>query len=134
MSDNRLTLIDCENRCSCKGYNLDKFLQPNILILLAQENLHGYSIIQKLEEERNAFGEKFDSTGVYRTLQTMEKNLLVESSWDMEGTGAARKTYQITAEGRACLANWVETLSWYRSIISELISDIKETLNKTSER
>lgn len=133
MSYNRLTLIDCENRCSCKGYNLDKFLQPNILILLAQENLHGYSIIQKLEEERNAFGEKFDSTGVYRTLQTMEKNLLVESSWEVEGTGAARKTYQITAEGRACLANWVDTLSWYQSTISELISDIKETLNKISE-
>lgn len=133
MSDNRLTLIDYENRCSCKGYNLDKFLQPNILILLAQENLHGYSIIQKLDEERNFFGEKFDSTGVYRTLQTMEKNLLVESSWDVEGAGAARKTYQITAEGRSCLANWADTLSWYQEIINELISDINETLKKTSE-
>lgn len=44
MSNKRLTPLGGKEKCSCKGYNLDKLLQPNVLILLAKQELHGYLI------------------------------------------------------------------------------------------
>ena len=129
MSDNRVSLIKINGKCSCKGFNLDKFLQPNILVLLAHENLHGYLIIQKLEEKKLFMCEKFDSTGVYRTLQAMEKRGLIESYWDVEGGGAAKKIYRIKPDGRTCLSTWHDTLVEYQSTIADLVKDINTTLS-----
>lgn len=128
MSDNRLYRDVDKDKCSCKGSNLDRFLQPNILVLLAHENLHGYSIIQRLENDKRFMCEKFDSTGVYRTLQSMEERELVVSHWDIEGTGAAKKTYRITPCGLNCLSNWLVTLIEYQKSITGLINEIKKTI------
>jgi hypothetical protein len=38
-------------KCACKGVFLDKFIQPAILSLLYNENLHGFSILKKLDEK-----------------------------------------------------------------------------------
>jgi poly-beta-hydroxybutyrate-responsive repressor len=116
-------------KCSCQGFNLEKFLQPNILVLLTHESLHGYLIIQKLKGIHPAGGEKFDSTGVYRTLQSMEKKNMVESHWDVAGAGAAKKIYTITPTGRECLSNWLRTLTEYRNTIAALIAEIQTALD-----
>lgn len=128
MSNNRLSLINDKVKCSCKGYNLDKLLQPNILILLTKQNLHGYLIIQELKNKNLFLGEKVDSTGIYRTLNTLEDKGLVESEWDMDGTGAAKKIYKITISGKECLANWIHTLEEYKKTIEIMIEDGKEVL------
>jgi len=128
MSDNRLYRAVNKDKCSCKGSNLDRFLQPKILVLLAHENMHGYSIIQRLENEKPFMCEKFDSTGVYRTLQSMEARGLVVSNWDIEGTGAAKKTYKITPGGLDCLSNWLVTLREYQKTITGLIDEIEKTI------
>jgi hypothetical protein len=57
MAGSDISLLDETSKCSCKGYNLDKLLQPSILIILAQQNMHGYMIIQELER-RNVFEEE----------------------------------------------------------------------------
>ncbi|MCI6820381.1 MAG: hypothetical protein MR884_02775 [Clostridiales bacterium] len=36
--------------CACRGKNLDKMLQPSILMVLYRERLHGFALIQKLGE------------------------------------------------------------------------------------
>ena len=36
--------------CPCNGTNLEKLIQPAILTLLTTEELHGYSIVQKLQD------------------------------------------------------------------------------------
>lgn len=125
MSNNRQGIINVKVKCSCKGYNLDKLLQPNILILLAKQNLHGYLIIQELENKNLFRGEKFDNTGIYRTLKTLEDRALVDSEWDIDGTGAAKKVYKITNAGRECLKNWIKTLEDYKQIIETIITDAK---------
>jgi DNA-binding PadR family transcriptional regulator len=68
MSNKRPTLTKKTEKCSCKGYNLDKLLQPNILSLLATRDMHGYVVIQELEKLDLFNGEKIDNTGIYRTL------------------------------------------------------------------
>jgi poly-beta-hydroxybutyrate-responsive repressor len=128
MSNNRQAHLQ-RGKCSCKGFNLEKFLQPNILVLLAHESLHGYLIIQKLNEKHPAGCEKFDNTGVYRALQSMEKKNMVESRWDVAGAGAAKKIYRITPTGMECLSHWQHTLSEYRNTIADLITEIETTLD-----
>lgn len=130
MSNSNHNLIDAKAKCSCRGYNLDKLLQPNILILLARQNLHGYSIIQEFEN-RNLFnGEKADNTGIYRSLNTLEEKGLVKFEWEMESTGPAKKVYHITDVGLECLSNWVGTLEAYRSTIDTIIEEAKSILEK----
>lgn len=60
------------NKCPCYGGNLDKFIQPMILIILAQEDLYGYKIVQHMAESSMCKGQKPDGTGVYRFLKAME--------------------------------------------------------------
>lgn len=131
MSNTRLTLIEKQVKCSCKGYNLDKLLQPNILILLAKQDLHGYLIIQQLEDKNLFQGEKADNTGVYRTLKLMEDKELVKSRWDLEGSGTAKKVYSITEEGSNCLHHWIDTLQIYRNTVDQIITEAKEIIRIT---
>ena len=130
MSSMSTMAIDKKNKCSCKGYNLDKLIQPNILILLSRQNLHGYSIIQELENKDIFHGEKLDNTGIYRTLGTLEEKGLVRFEWELENTGPAKKVYHITAEGLDCLANWVGTLETYRKSIDCIINEAKTVLSE----
>ena len=119
-------------KCSCKGYNLDKLLQPNILILLWNDHRHGYSIIQALEKSDFFYGEKIDPAGIYRTLKKMEEKALVESRW--EGLEAPKRVYRITAEGEKCLENWIFTLEAYQKTIDQIINEAKICLTQKKER
>ena len=128
MSNNRPTPLGGKEKCSCKGYNLDKLLQPNILILLAKQELHGYLIIQELESKDLFRGEKADNTGIYRTLRTMEDKGLVKSELVLEATGPAKKVYKVTEDGLHCLNNWIETLENYKNTIDGIITEARDVL------
>ncbi len=134
MSDKNSILIDANAKCSCKGYNLDKLLQPNILILLAKENLHGYSIIQALVAKDLFYGEKADNTGIYRTLNKLEEKGMIRFEWELENTGPARKVYHITDEGLACLSHWIDTLESYRKTIEVMTGEAKAIFNKRKQK
>ena len=125
---NRRTLIGKNIKCSCKGYNLDKLLQPNILIILAKQKLHGYMIIQQLESGNLFHNEKIDNTGVYRTLKTLEDRGMVSSEWVLEESGPAKKTYMITEKGLECLDTWIQTLENYKNTIENIITEAKNIL------
>lgn len=128
MSNSRQHQIDRDIKCSCKGYNLDKMLQPNILTLLAKESLHGYLIIKELENKNLFNGEKADNTGIYRALKTLEARKLVRSQWNVDGAGAAKKIYSITYAGIGCLQNWAITLEEYSQMINTVVADAKSAL------
>ena len=107
--------------CPCAGRNLDKLVQPAILTVLASEDLHGYVLVQRLAEMPMFGGQKPDATGVYRFLRQMEERALVTSSWDTSEAGPAKRLYQLTDAGRACLVRWADTLATYRDAIGELL-------------
>ena len=122
MPDNRLSLIDEKVRCSCNGYNLDKLIQPRILVLLSKHHkqLHGYRIIELLND-KSFFNEPIDSTGIYRTLNLMETKKLLSSEWEINAAGPAKKVYQITEDGESCLINWIGTLEKYQESITQIL-------------
>lgn len=115
-------------KCSCRGDNLEKFIQPNILAILMQGDLHGYLIIQQLEQKSFLKGDTLDNAGVYRTLKNMELKGLIRSDWDVGGAGAAKRVYAITAAGGDCLGNWLCTLEDYSLKLKAIIEEIKKVL------
>jgi poly-beta-hydroxybutyrate-responsive repressor len=51
---------------------------------------------------------------MYRALRQMEKDGVVESSWETSRGGAARRMYAITDAGEAHLGFWAKSLGRYQ--------------------
>ena len=76
------------------------FLQPCLLLLLREQDDHGYGLVARLRPLHDGDG---DAGGVYRALRAMERHGLVLSEWQASDVGPARRTYRITPQGRASL-------------------------------
>jgi PadR family transcriptional regulator len=72
-----------------------RFLQPCLLLLIAESPGHGYDLLDRLA----AFGFERDPGGLYRTLRAMEREGLVESEWQLADAGPGRRTYIVTVAG-----------------------------------
>lgn len=110
-----------QSKCACEGATLERLVRPALLIILAGSELHGYRIVQRLAEMSMFDGNLPNASGVYRTLNTMSGEGLVDSAWEISEVGPARKLYKITPEGRKCLAVWMVTLSKYRFAVDGLL-------------
>ena len=97
------------NACPCQGTTLAKLLQPAILTVLAEGELHGYCIVERLADMPVLSGSRPDSTGVYRFLRIMKDRGLLTASWDTTSKGPAKHVYHLTGEGRKCLIRWSKT-------------------------
>lgn len=101
---------DCEPR---------NFVQPCLLLLLAESPDHGYGLIDRL---RLLCGSDNDASGVYRALRNLEHRGLVCSSWSTSTPGPARRMYQLTTLGSEALAESVDSLRVTRSAIDAVLS------------
>jgi PadR family transcriptional regulator PadR len=88
---------------------IHRFLEPCLLLLLHCNEGYGYELLEGLKEfgfEQNPV----DLSTVYRFLRALEEKGFATSRWDTEGSGPARRQYQITEQGDRYLAWWVEDL------------------------
>jgi DNA-binding PadR family transcriptional regulator len=99
-------------------------------LFLAKKPAHGYELMDRLEREPDR--PEADPGFLYRTLRQFEEDGLVCSSWDTEGGGAARRVYQITAEGLDCLHAWAVNMRRTRERLDRFLSDY-ETLFQAEE-
>lgn len=113
-----------EKKCACKGGNLDRFIQPIILLILSEETETGYAVFKKMGEFSMFRETRPDATGVYRYLRIMEEKGLLEQFEYKEGDNKYKKKYRITGDGLECLANWKATLTDYADAILELVGKI----------
>lgn len=75
-------------------------LRPCLLLLLAEGTSHGYELLDQV----GALGlDRVDPGGLYRCLRAMDEEGLVRSTWEPSATGPARRTYELTDEGREWL-------------------------------
>ena len=87
------------------------WLVPVILLTLREWNSYGYELMERAA----AFGfEAMNPGTLYRTLRQMEKEGIVESTWETSKGGPARRMYSITDAGEAYLDFWAEALEQYR--------------------
>jgi poly-beta-hydroxybutyrate-responsive repressor len=108
--------------CACSGANLPKLVQPLILAALSKEPLHGYALAQRLAREGAHLGAPPDHSGIYRLLRSMEKRGLLTSKLAESESGPARREYELTSKGRACLERWAQSLSQYRDMIDDVLN------------
>lgn len=90
------------------------FLQPCLLLLLAERADHGYELATRLRPLHDGDG---DSGGVYRALRSLEAHGLVRSEWRTSDVGPARRTYHITPAGVAVLATQVHDLEHVHNVL-----------------
>ena len=116
------------SECPCSGATLDKLVQPAILAALTEGPIHGYRLAQQLNKMAGMFGDTPDMSGIYRFLKKLEAAGYVVSRWEAGDKGHAQRLYEITTDGRACLARWTTTLDTYQKAVSRLLKMAKEAL------
>lgn len=126
MSTTRVTQLQELADCPCSGRNLDKLIQPAVLLILADGALHGYRIVQRLAEMSMFQGHPPDSTGVYRFLKAMEDRGMVTSAWDLSESGPAKRLFDLTPDGARCLRRWTATIEEYYSQVGELLRQLRQ--------
>ena len=68
-----------------------------ILLFLAQESAYGLTLLNKMEEQIPH--NNIDGSAIYRALKDLENSGFVQSYWDTNDPGPAKKWYQITEAG-----------------------------------
>src|SRR5919202_2237936 len=87
---------------------VERFVEPAVLLLLAERPRHGYELIEELPELLGE--ERVDVGNLYRFLRALEEDGIVESEWSADLPGPARRTYRLTAPGRRLLDRWADAL------------------------
>src|SRR4030042_6134410 len=109
-----------EGRCHRHGGRWRSFIQPRLLLLLAEKPAHGYELMERLGQEEDPGA---DPGLLYRTLRQFEEEGLVRSSWDTGGRGAARRVDEITDEGGAYLHAWAVNIRRSRERLEGFLGD-----------
>ncbi|MCR3923207.1 MAG: helix-turn-helix transcriptional regulator, partial [Firmicutes bacterium] len=90
---------------------------------------HGYELMEHLDQFD--FDPRcMDPGQIYRALRRMDKDGLVESSWETSEAGPAKRCYHVTAEGEEFLGAWMETLTKRVRIIGNLLTRYEEIIER----
>jgi len=94
-------------------------IQPRLLLSLAQQNSHGYELMEILGQD----GTAPDPGSLYRTLRSLEEDGLVCSTWDTSNAGPARRVYEITDLGVEVLQTWVVDIRKTRQGLDDFLAE-----------
>src|SRR5213593_22064 len=104
---------------------VERFVEPSLLLLLRERPLHGYELLERIPE----LGEgRVDIGNLYRLLRSLEEEGLVRSEWSADLPGPAKRTYELTDEGRRLLDRWAEALQRAQGIISNFLGRYEASL------
>jgi len=109
----------------------ERYIQPSILMTLKNKPSYGYELIQEICQFGFVEGQAPPGM-IYRHLRDLEENGLVESEWETESTGPAKRVYQLTGEGSEVLDYWI---TYMKKQAERLLSFIEcyETIKKNNE-
>lgn len=101
------------------------FTDAIILNCLLESDSYGYKISRSIIEKTNNLMDIKDAT-IYLAFKRMEKEKFIESYWSDNKTGARRKYYKITNEGKKYLKEKKEEWLQNRDILNTLLGDYNE--------
>lgn len=107
------------------GGKPQRYVQPSLLLALSGGPSYGYQLIQTIGEYGFLRGDAPPGM-VYRHLRQMDEEGLVESAWDAEGDGPAKRVYSITAEGEEILEAWILHMERQRDRLDAFVRRYKE--------
>ena len=73
-----------------------------ILLLLAEQPLHGYEIAKRIERQTQGVL-RFTVASLYPRLYRLEKRGWVKANWETIPNGRRRRCYRLTSAGRKAL-------------------------------
>jgi len=129
-----LLMKDTESKQSgrdipCPEGKIERFIEPCMLLLLAEKSSHGYELMDSLDQFD--FDPRCQDPGqIYRTLRRMEKEGLVRSNWEPSEAGPARRCYKITSDGIDVLMAWMRTLTKRMRMVEKLLSRYEKTFEE----
>ncbi|HZR95864.1 MAG TPA: PadR family transcriptional regulator [Gaiellaceae bacterium] len=82
---------------------VERFAEPALLLLLRERPAHGYDLLERLPELTSE--QRVEMGNLYRLLRALEEEGLVASEY-----AGGKRTYSLTAQGRALLDQWAEAL------------------------
>ena len=107
------------------------WLVPVILLSLRDWNSYGYELMERAA----AFGFGAMNPGtLYRTLRQMEKEGVVESTWETSKGGPARRMYSITDTGLSYLDFWAKSLEQYQQMMDSFFRLYTGRPQRTQEK
>ncbi len=96
-----------------------------ILAQLYELDSYGYEINKNVQQATNGALELKEAT-LYTTFRRLEQAGLILSYWGDENTGARRRYYAITEEGRRLYRENCDDWKKIRAIIDKLLADKQE--------
>jgi PadR family transcriptional regulator, regulatory protein PadR len=109
---------DHDGRWHVRG-RVERFVEPALLLLLAERKAHGYELLERVTELIP--GERIDMGNLYRLLRALEDDGVVRSEWDESVPGPAKRTYELTDEGRDLLRAWAKALAQTQVVVQSFI-------------
>jgi len=103
-------------------------MEPFVMVLLSVGSAHGYAIVSELADLGITNG-RVDIGQVYRTLRDLEGAGQVHSTWSTEGSGPARRDYELTVAGYAALDEWAAVIKERARLIGEFDARYLESLS-----
>ena len=103
---------------------VERFVEPSLLLLLRERPLHGYELLERIPEL--GVEGRVDIGNLYRLLRGLEEEGLVTSEWNAELPGPAKRTYELTDEGRRLLDRWAEALRRAEETIASFLKRYEE--------
>ena len=109
---------DRDGRWHVRG-RVERFVEPALLLLLSERRAHGYELLDRIAELIP--GERIDMGNLYRLLRALEEDGIVRSEWDESVPGPAKRTYELTDEGRDLLRAWAKALAQTQLVVQSFI-------------
>ncbi len=120
------------SRCRPDDVRARTLLRSAILLLLEEQESHGYELVGRLAE----LGCEVTSTtgSLYRCLRAMEEEGLVSSYWSTADGGPARRVYAITKVGEEQLAQSIRSLLRLLRTLGEMLNRYQQGARGSSDR
>lgn len=93
-----------------------------ILAVLQDSPRHGYAIAREIER-RCADALKVGEGALYPALRALEREGMVESAWETQPSGPARRIYTLTDAGHAKLAASLKSWQRFSNAVNAVLGD-----------
>lgn len=93
-----------------------------ILAVLSGGPLHGYAIAREIER-RSREALSVGEGALYPALRALERQELVQSEWQTQSSGPARRVYTLADAGRAKLSSQVRAWSRFSKAVNDILGD-----------
>ena len=93
-----------------------------ILSVLSNGPNHGYAIAREIQR-LSADALKVGEGALYPVLRVLERDGLVESTWEIQPSGSSRRIYTLTEAGHAKLAASSRSLQRFSSAVNAVLGE-----------